>query len=110
MLVVSSAQYFNPPFFTLRATFPTQTSLITLDNPFPANGGISPVSPSTLSPDLTTSYIQHWSLRVERQFAESTVVSLGYTGSAGAHLIRSRDINQARPAATDLTSRRPDPR
>ncbi|HUQ95718.1 MAG TPA: TonB-dependent receptor [Bryobacteraceae bacterium] len=109
MLVLASSQYFNPPFFTLRAFFPTQTSLITLDNPFPNTGGISPVSPSTLSPDLTTAYVQHWSLHVQHQFGPATVVSVGYVGSAGTHLIRSRDPNQARPAPGDLASRRPFP-
>jgi len=109
MLVLVSSQYFNPPFFTLRAFFPTATSIITLDNPFPATGGISPVSPSTLSPDSTTSYMQHWSFNVQQQVGSATTFTLGYVGSAGAHLIRSRDLNQARPAATDLMSRRPYP-
>lgn len=109
MLVTVSSYYFNPPFFTLRAFFPTATSLITLDNPFPATGGISPVSPSTLSPDLTTSYVQHWSFQVQQQLGQSTVATLGYAGSQGVHLIRSRDINQAQPGSTDLTSRRPAP-
>ncbi|MBI3210133.1 MAG: TonB-dependent receptor [Candidatus Solibacter usitatus] len=109
MLVETSSYYFNPPFFTLRAFFPTATSLVTLDNPFPASGGISPVSPSSMSQDLTTSYIQHWSLQVQRQIDGSTTFSGGYAGSAGVHLIRSRDINQARPAAGDLAPRRPVP-
>ncbi|MBI4910504.1 MAG: TonB-dependent receptor [Acidobacteria bacterium] len=109
MLVTVSSYYFNPPFFTLRAFFPTATSLITLDNPFPATGGISPVSPSTLSPDLTTSYVQHWSFQVQQQVCAATTFTVGYAGSAGAHLIRSRDINQARPGSTDLPSRRPAP-
>ncbi len=110
MLVVSSSQYFNPPYFTLRAFFPTQAALITLDNPFPAAGGISPVSPSGMSPDLATSYLHHWSLFAERQLGEATVASAGYAGSAGVHLVRSRDLNQARPAPGDLAARRPDPR
>lgn len=109
MLVLASSQYFNPPFFTLRAFFPTATSIITLSNPFPSTGGISPVSPSTLSPDITTASIQHWNLEVQRQFGSDTTVSVAYVGSAGAHLIRSRDLNQARPGSTDLTARRPYP-
>jgi outer membrane receptor protein involved in Fe transport len=110
MLVVASSQYFNPPYFTLRAFFPAQAALITLDNPFPATGGISPVSPSGMSPDLSTSYLQHWSLFAERQIGASTVVAIGYAGSTGVLLVRSRDLNQARPGTGDLPARRPDPR
>lgn len=110
MLVLASSHYFNPPFFTLRAFFPTATSLLSLDNPFPATGGISPVSPSTLDANLSTTYLQHWSLGVEQQVGSSTVASLSYAGSAGAHLIRSRDPNQPRPAEGNLALRRPDPR
>jgi hypothetical protein len=109
MLVLASSHYFNPPFFTLRAFFPTATQLITLSDPFPTTGGISPVSPSTLSPDLTTAALQHWSLHVQRQIGSATTISAGYVGSAGAHLIRSRDLNQARPGPGDVASRRPWP-
>ncbi|MCC6537408.1 MAG: TonB-dependent receptor, partial [Bryobacterales bacterium] len=38
MLVINSSLYFNPPLFTIRAFFPTATSLITLTDPFPRNG------------------------------------------------------------------------
>ncbi len=110
MLVLASSNYFNPPFFTLRAFFPTATSLLTLDNPFPATGGISPVSPSTLDPNSSTTYMQHWSFGVERQAGSSTVASLSYVGSAGAHLIRTRDPNQPRPGDGNVALRRPDPR
>lgn len=110
MLVLASSHYFNPPFFTLRAFFPTATSLISLDNPFPATGGISPVSPSTLDANSSTSYLQHWSFGFERQFGNSTVASLSYVGSAGAHLIRTRDPNQPRPGEGNVALRRPDPR
>jgi hypothetical protein len=109
MLVQVSSQYFNPPFFTLRAFFPTATQLITLDNPFPTTGGISPVSPSTLNSGLTTAYVQHWSFHVQHQIGNATTVGVGYVGSAGAHLIRSRDLNQARPGPGDLAPRRPHP-
>lgn len=110
MLVLVSSQYFNPPYFTLRAFFPTATSLVSLDNPFPNTGGISPVSPSTLSADLTTASLQHWSLGGERQFGANSTLRLFYAASKGTHLIRSRDINQARPASGDVAARRPNPR
>ncbi len=39
MFEVNSALYFNPPQFTLRVYFPTQSSLLTLSNPFPTAAG-----------------------------------------------------------------------
>lgn len=110
MLVVASSQYFNPPYFTLRAFFPTQTSLLSLDNPFPTSGGISPVSPSTMNPDFSTGYVQHWSLGGQQQWGGSTTFSVYYAGSKGSHLTRSRDINQAPPGPGDVALRRPNPR
>ncbi len=110
MLVVNSSLYFNPPYFNVRAFFPTRTSLLTLDDPFPTRGGITPpASPNTLSPDLTTAYLQHWNFGVERQLGSATVVSLVYGGTKGTHLIRSRDLNQAAPGPADVDSRRPVP-
>ncbi|MBL8232352.1 MAG: TonB-dependent receptor [Bryobacterales bacterium] len=110
MLVVASSQYFNPPYFTLRAFFPTATSFLSLDNPFPAQGGISPVSPSTLNPDFSTGSVQHWSFGAQQQWSNSTTLSVFYAGSKGTHLVRSRDINQAPPAPGDVAPRRPNPR
>jgi hypothetical protein len=110
MLVVASSQYFNPPYFTLRAFFPTATSLLSLENPFPSVGGISPVSPSTMNPDFATGYVQHWSAGGQHQWGGATTLSLSYVGSKGSHLIRSRDINQAPPGPGDVASRRPNPR
>ncbi|MGH9660864.1 MAG: TonB-dependent receptor domain-containing protein, partial [Bryobacteraceae bacterium] len=99
MLVVNSSLYFNPPYFNVRIFFPTATSLLTLANPFPRQGGITPApSPNTLSPDLTTSYLQHWSFSAERQIGRATTASVAYAGSKGTHLIRSRDLNQPPPA------------
>src|SRR5205807_1888416 len=42
MLVVNSSLYFNPPYFNVRAYFPTAAGLLSLDNPFPSRGGITP--------------------------------------------------------------------
>ena len=72
MTVVNSSLYFNPPYFNLRVFFPSQRSLLTLDDPFPRNGAyVPPASLSTLSPDCTTAYLQHWSLNVVREFSSS---------------------------------------
>ncbi len=110
MLVVNSSLYFNPPYFGVYAFFPSQNGLLTLADPFPTQSGIlTPASPNTISPDLTTAYIQNWNLNVQRQIDAATVVSVAYAGSKGTHLIRSRDLNQPPPAPGDLTERRPYP-
>ena len=108
MLVVNSSLYFNPPFFNVRVFFPTQASLITLNDPFHARGGITPPpSPNTLSPDLTSTYIQQWNLAVQRQIGAETTVSVAYAGSKGTHLVRARDLNQPLPGPGDVAVRRP---
>ncbi|MEO7650590.1 MAG: TonB-dependent receptor, partial [Bryobacteraceae bacterium] len=110
MFVVNSSLYFNPPYFNVRIFFPTATSLLSLSNPFPATGGVTPApSPNTLSPDITTTYLQQWNLNVQRQLGSATTLSVAYAGSKGTHLVRSRDLNQPRPAPGDVAARRPYP-
>ncbi len=110
MLVVNSSLYFNPPQFNVRVFFPTATSLLTLDDPFPARGGLTPPpSPNTLSPDLATSYLQHWSFSLEPRLGSSTTLRLAYAGSKGTRLVRSRDLNQPRPGPGPVGARRPNP-
>jgi len=107
MLVVNSAQYFNPPEFNLRVYFPTQTSLLTLADPFPSRGGFTPPPSLTLlSPDMVTAYLQHWNGSVQRKIGGLGVLSLAYAGSKGTHLVRSRDINQPPPGPGDVQARR----
>ena len=110
MLVVNSAQYFNPPEFNLFVYFPTQTSLITLADPFPSRGGITPPPSLTLlSPDMVTAYLEHWNISVQRKIGPLGVLSLAYAGSKGTHLERSRDINQPAPAPGTIQTRRQNP-
>ena len=108
MLVVNSSLYFNPPYFNLQLAFPTATSLPGIDNPF-ANGIPAAPSPNTLSPNITTGYMQHWNLNVQHQLSASTVASVAYAGSKGTHLIRSRDLNQPPPGPGPVFTRRPYP-
>ncbi len=109
MAEVSTALYFNPPFFSIRVFFPTETSLLTLANPFPTTGGyVPPASLSTLSPDLNTAYLQQWNLNLQQEFAGS-VITAAYSASKGTHLPRSLDLNQPPPGPGDVDSRRPYP-
>jgi len=110
MFTTTTALYFNPPYFNIRVFFPTQTSLLTLENPFPLNGGfVPPASLSTLSPNLTTPYLQTWNFNVQREFHRVGTLSVAYAGSKGTHLIRSLDLNQPPPGPGDISSRAPYP-
>lgn len=52
--------------------------------------------------DYKTPYMQHWSLDLQHQFGKSTIVTVGYYGSKGTHLIGIVDINNL-PAGYALT-------
>src|SRR5260370_28170993 len=108
MLVVNSSLYLNPPYFNLQLTSPPATSLPAIDSPF-ASGIPAAPSPNTLSPDITTGYIQNWNFNVQHQVSASTVASIAYAGSKGTHLIRSRDLNQPPPRPGPVFTRRPYP-
>jgi hypothetical protein len=110
MFTVNTSQYFNPPQFNLRVFFPNEHGLLTLADPFPlSNGFVPPPTVSALSPDLTTGYLQHWNLAVQREYAAIGTVTAAYAGSKGSHLIRAIDLNQPAPGPGDLQARSPYP-
>lgn len=109
LLLANTALYFNPPYFAIRVFFPTATSLLSLSDPFPQRGGITPpASLSLISADSVTAYLQHWNFSVQRTTGAG-VLSIAYAASKGTHLLRSRDRNQPRPAPGDLQPRRAEP-
>ncbi|HSK70980.1 MAG TPA: hypothetical protein VK892_04750, partial [Pyrinomonadaceae bacterium] len=87
----------NPPY--------QQTCTVTgvrLDNPVP--GGNCTVAASTLAPNLRaiqadwkTPYMQHWSLDVQQQLTNDTIVTVGYYGSKGTNLIGAYELNELQP-------------
>ena len=108
MLTVNTAQYFNPPQFTLRVFVPSAQGLLSLANPFPQSAGFAPPATlSVLSPDLVNGDMQHWNLAVERELPSIGVVTLAYAGSKGSHLVRPIDVNQPLPGPGDVDPRRP---
>ena len=111
MFVVNSSLYFNPPFFTISVFFPSDTSLITLDNPFATGNGFTPPAAlSFVSPDFVPSYTQHWNLDVQQEVERLGVFSVAYAGAKGTHLPRSLDINQPLlPGPEDVATRSPYP-
>lgn len=84
----------NPPY--------QQTCTVTgvnIANPVPS--GNCAVAASTTAPniralqsDWKTPYMQHWSLDVQRQLTKNTILTVGYYGSKGTHLIGAFELNE----------------
>jgi len=69
-----------------------------LDNPagaFAVPTGIQ--SLRAVQTDFHTPYMQSWQLDVQHQFGRNTVVSVGYYGSKGTHLIGLTELNDLPP-------------
>ncbi|MEZ5425331.1 MAG: TonB-dependent receptor [Pyrinomonadaceae bacterium] len=87
----------NPPY--------QQTCSVTgvrLDTPVP--GGNCTVAASTtvaslraIQGDWQTPYLQHWSLDFQQQLTKNTLVTVGYYGSRGVHLIGAFELNELAP-------------
>lgn len=53
--------------------------------------------------DYKTPYMQHWSLDIQHDFGHNTMVTVGYYGSKGTHLIGIEDLNNL-PAGAAVAS------
>jgi hypothetical protein len=87
----------NPPFQETKTA--TRTNM---DNPIPASQGVVALATAAtigraIQSDFKTPYMQHWSLDVQHQFGASTVLTVGYYGSKGTHLIGFGEENDLTP-------------
>ena len=65
-----------------------------LDNPAAAiSFSATPQLLRAIQADFNTPYTQHWSLDIQQQFTRSTLVTIGYYGSKGTHLIGITELN-----------------
>ena len=69
--------------------------------------GQTTVSFAALDPHAPPQYIKQWSLSVEKSLGSETTLELGYLGSRGVNLQRSRLINNAPPGPGAIGPRRP---
>lgn len=100
--------YGNPPFRATNTFNGTLAVPISLNNPFPSGQlGAATLSPTAVERNLKTSYLQNFSLGVQREIFEDTVVEVTYVGNKGTNLIRTRNINQALLGTGSIASRRP---
>jgi hypothetical protein len=93
----------NPPFQETKTANRT-----TMDNPVPASlsvvaSTLVPTVSNSIQTDLDTPYMQHWSLDIQRQFGAKTVVTIGYYGSKGTHLIGFAEENGLPPGLATRT-------
>jgi hypothetical protein len=74
---------------------------VNISNPVPG-GNCAAVAASTapnirgLEAEWKTPYMQHWSLDIQRQVTRNTLVTVGYYGSKGTHLIGAFELNELR--------------
>jgi len=47
--------------------------------------------------DWKTPYMQHWSLEIQHQLGKNTIISAGYFGSKGTHMIGVTELNEVAP-------------
>jgi hypothetical protein len=89
----------NPP-YQETCTF----SLSSLASPVPTGSACPPGAAATGAPNLRAlqpqwkdPYMQHWSLEIQRLFGNKTMISVGYFGSKGTHLIGGYELNEVPP-------------
>ncbi len=60
----------------------------------PTSGAPGLISPSSVQTDLSTPTVLAWDLKIERQLAPATSLTLAYIGSHATHQILSSDLNE----------------
>ncbi|HEX8189778.1 MAG TPA: TonB-dependent receptor [Pyrinomonadaceae bacterium] len=79
-------------------TNPPATPRPVVNNPsFPVPNFAGSLSIRPVQFDLDNPYLQVWNLNVQRELWFDTVVTVGYAGSRGVHLLRSNDVNVPAP-------------
>ncbi len=99
---------FNAPFISTQVFNGSATSPLPLGNPF-GGSGTSTTSPRGVPRDLSNSYLQQFSLGVQREVFHNLLFEIAYVGSKGTKLIRTRNVNQPLPGPGSIASRRPYP-
>lgn len=93
----------NPPFQEMKTA-----TITTMDSPVPASLAVVssatvPTIARSMQSDFKTPYMQHWSLDFQHQFNGKTVVTAGYYGSKGTHLIGFAEENDLPPGLATRT-------
>jgi hypothetical protein len=81
-------------------TNPPATPRVSIANPTFPNAPFERGLGNSMRPvewDLKNPYLSLWNFSVQRQLPANAVVTVGYAGSRGIHLLRSGDVNIAEP-------------
>jgi hypothetical protein len=93
-IVLSMTQTNPSGWSTIGQSFSQSAAAYIGDNAFPINVTAIPTK-------VKWSYVQQWSLSVERQLPWNALASFAYVGSVGRHLTAEREINQLAPLGPD---------
>ncbi len=63
----------------------------------PSDGATFPLNVTSIPRKATYSYVQQWSLSVQRQIGKAMTAQIAYVGTKGTHLTAVRDLNQLQP-------------
>jgi len=74
----------------------TNTAATRLEAPVGATGAAG-ISLRGVQTDWNTPYMQHWSMDLQHQFDRKTLITIGYFGSRGVHLIGATEMNSIAP-------------
>ncbi len=83
---------------------------VSLNDPFPADLISAGITAGGVNPDLKISYMVQDNINVQRELGHAMVIEVGYAGSKGNSLLRSRNVNQAFLGPGSIASRRPFPK
>jgi len=84
----------NPP-YQVTAINPSATRL---DAPITGTSASATVqSLRAVQTHWNTPYMQHWSLDFQQQIDKNTIVTIGYFGSKGTHMIGATELNDIKP-------------
>jgi hypothetical protein len=109
---------FGAPFSLGRVSIGQANSAATFSHPFPepfptpeffpyfpAYSPTSNVTITTASPEFRPAILQQFGLSWQWEFTKDCVLEIGYAGTRGTHLLRSRSVNQALAASADTAIR-----
>jgi len=96
LFFVRNGPPFQKPESFDRGTFSNE---LTLSDPFPSSRLTSPqiFDAPSIHPHFRDAYIQHWNFGYQRQLPSKMVFEVSYVGNKGTKLVKTVDINQARP-------------
>jgi hypothetical protein len=88
---------FAPGTLNLSSTLPRipvfpATSTVTF--PIAQSAFTAPVAGNYINPDLTSPYVQNWSLGIQRQLTKTTVLELRYVGNKSTHMWHRQNIQE----------------